>query len=184
MSSCTAKMSSRVRSYVPDQRWELSATFTSWTPMRKRLPALRTLPSRRVSTSSFRPIVAASSFVRLKWNDDVRAMTRSPLILASTFRSSSARPSEKYSSSALALRFTNGSTAIEATFSDAGFAGAPGSLRSSSLRSRRSARDTSSAFWKRSRGFFSRQRLTMRSRSAGKSARTRVSGSGASRRIA
>jgi len=55
----------------------------------------------------------------LNWNDDVRATTRRPLILASTLSISSASPSEKYSSSASALRFTNGSTAIEATFSGA-----------------------------------------------------------------
>jgi hypothetical protein len=39
---------------------------------------LRTLPSRIVATSSLAPIVRMSSFVPLNWNDDVRAMTRSP----------------------------------------------------------------------------------------------------------
>ena len=119
----------------------------------------------------------------LKWNDEVRAATRSPLILASTFSSSSARPSEKYSSSALALRFTNGSTAIEAMPLRAAFAGV-GAPRSSRCRSRRSSFATSSAVWKRSRGFFSRQRPMMRSRSTGTSARTLVSDGGRSRRIA
>ena len=43
------------------------------------------------------------------------------------------------------------------------------------LRTRRSSLATSSAVWKRARGSFSRQRATMRSRSAGTSARTLVS---------
>ena len=49
--------------------------------------------------------------------------------------------------------------------------------------SRRNAFRMSSAPWNRSRASFSRQRLTMRSSSGGKSVRTRVSGSGASRRM-
>jgi len=60
------------------------------------------------------PISAAGISLPLKWNEDVRAVTRSPLILESTLSSSSASPSEKYSSTELALRFANGSTAIEA----------------------------------------------------------------------
>jgi hypothetical protein len=87
---------------------------------------LRTLPSSNVATSSLRPIVRTSSFDPLNWNDDVRAVTRRPLIFDSTPSSSSARPSEKYSSSALALRLANGSTAIEATACDVGFGRAPG----------------------------------------------------------
>jgi len=60
------------------------------------------------------PITAMSSFLPLNWNGDVRAATRRPRIFTSTFNSSSARPSEKYSSSSSLLRLTNGSTAIDA----------------------------------------------------------------------
>ena len=65
--------------------------------IRTRLPSLRTLPSRRWSTPSFSAITRRSSFFPLNWNDEVRPMTRSCGIFASTSRSSSESPSEKYS---------------------------------------------------------------------------------------
>src|SRR2546426_8210300 len=81
--------------------------------MRTRFPDLRTLPSRSVAAFSLSPITATSSFLPLNWKDEARAATRSPRILVSTLRSSSASPSEKYSSSSPRLRLTKGSTAIE-----------------------------------------------------------------------
>jgi hypothetical protein len=151
--------------------------------MRTRLPALRTLPSSTVATPSARPISSTVAGLSLNANADVRAETRKPLILASTFSISSASPSEKYSSSALALRLTNGRTAIEATIVEVGL-GAIGAPRSSERRSARSSFSTSRAVWKRSRGSFSRQRLTMCASAGGMSSRTLVSDGGLSRRIA
>ncbi len=177
-------MSSSVRSYVSDHRCELSATFSSCTEMRTRSPALRTLPSSTVDTSSRAPIVARSSRPPRNWNDDVRATTRRPRIRASTLISSSARPSEKYSSPGSALRFANGSTAIEARRSGAAAAADATAPCSTARRSRRSSWQTSSADAGRSRGAFARQRATRRSKSAGSSGRERRSGVGVSRRIA
>ena len=66
-----------------------------------------------VATLRMLAISATVVCLPLNENADVRAATRKPLILASTFSSSSARPSEKYSSSALALRLAKASTAME-----------------------------------------------------------------------
>ena len=82
--------------------------------MRIRLPALRTLPSSTVATFSARPTSATVAPLPLNVKADERAATRNPRIFASTLSSSSARPSEKYSSSSSWLRFTKGSTAIDA----------------------------------------------------------------------
>ena len=81
--------------------------------MRIRLPALRTLPSSTVATLSARPTAAIVVRLPLNENAEVRAATRNPRIFASTLSSSSARPSEKYSSSSSRPRFTNGSTATD-----------------------------------------------------------------------
>ena len=51
----------------------------------------------------------------LYWNDVVRAATLSPSIRVSEFSSSSASPSEKYSSAGLPLMLAKGRTAIEAS---------------------------------------------------------------------
>lgn len=64
-------------------------------------------------SSRLAPMVAMSTFLPLNENDEVRAITRRPLIFASTFSNSSARPSDKYSSLASPVRLANGNTAIE-----------------------------------------------------------------------
>ena len=81
--------------------------------MRIRLPALRTLPSSTVATFSARPTSATVAPLPLNENADERAATRRPRILASTFSSSSDKPSAKYSFSSSRLMLTNGSTAID-----------------------------------------------------------------------
>src|SRR3989442_890334 len=88
--------------------------------MRSRDPAFRTLPSSTVATLSWRPSIRTSCSLRLRANVVVRDATRSPSTRASAVISSSVIPSLKYSFSGSALRFTNGSTAIDF------LAGAPG----------------------------------------------------------
>src|SRR5882762_8785407 len=73
----------------------------------------RTLPSSTAPTFSLCATVTMSGCSPWNENDDVRAATRSSLIRVSELRSSSVRPSEKYSCSLSPLKFTNGSTAIE-----------------------------------------------------------------------
>ena len=62
----------------------------------------------------------------LYWNDVVRAATLSPSIRVREFSSSSASPSEKYSSAGLPLMLAKGRTAIEASVGIAGALGAAG----------------------------------------------------------
>ena len=81
--------------------------------MRTRLPSVLTLPSSTDPTFSFWPMVRRSPSWPLNWNDEVRAATRSLGVLASSFSSSSASPSEKYSWDFPGLVSTNGNTAIE-----------------------------------------------------------------------
>ena len=54
-----------------------------------------------------------SSFLPLKWKEEVRPATRSPFTRARAFRISSAMPSEKYSWSLAGLRSAKASTAME-----------------------------------------------------------------------
>ena len=115
----------------------------------------------------------------LKGNDEVRAATRSPRIFASTFSSSSARPSEKYSSSSSRLRFTNGSTAIETRS-----AARPLPVRRAPCRGCAGRSRTSSADWERARGIFSRQRLDDPLQLGGQVGADARGGVGTSRRIA
>ncbi|MND05021.1 hypothetical protein D3C83_255790 [compost metagenome] len=61
------------------------------------LPDLRTLPSSTCATCSTFAMVATSTFLPLKENDEVRAITRRSGTLASRSSSSSESPSEKYS---------------------------------------------------------------------------------------
>src|SRR5687767_13529275 len=81
--------------------------------MRSRLPIFRTPPSRTVDTLSFLPMSPMSSFLPLNANEDVRDATRSPCTFDSALMISSAIPSAKYSFSASALMFANGSTATD-----------------------------------------------------------------------
>ena len=60
IASCSAKTSSRSWSYRDDASTLPSATLTSCVVMRTRLPALRTLPVRRIPTWSFSPIARGS----------------------------------------------------------------------------------------------------------------------------
>ncbi len=94
--------------------------LTSWVVMRIWSPDLRTLPSRMVATRSFWPISPTSSFFPLKAKADVRAATRRPETLERRFKSSSERPSEKYSCSLSELMLTSGSTAMDGPASAAG----------------------------------------------------------------
>ena len=128
MSSCTTKMSSSVRSYVSDQRWEPSAARMSCAVIRTFSPDFRTLPSRMCATLSFSPITRRSSFRPLNWNDEVRPITRSSGSFASRLSNSSDRPSAKYSWSLPALMSANGSTAMDlaAAWTGASAGGAPG----------------------------------------------------------
>jgi hypothetical protein len=79
--------------------------------MRRRWPALRTLPSRMVPTCSSRPISATPLPVSLYCITEVRAITERSCNRDSFEISSSVIPSEKYSSSGSALMLANGSTA-------------------------------------------------------------------------
>src|SRR5689334_21217316 len=81
--------------------------------MRRRLPILRTPPSRTVETFSLRPISPMSSFFPLNANDEVRDATRSDWIRESALMISSAMPSAKYSFSGSALMLANGRTATD-----------------------------------------------------------------------
>src|SRR5580658_5203211 len=81
--------------------------------MRTVWPERRTLPSRTAPTLSLWAIVPRSMSFPWKEKADVRAATCSPLISARELRSSSVRPSEKYSCSLSPLMLMNGSTATE-----------------------------------------------------------------------
>src|SRR6266446_8226049 len=73
-----------------------------------------------------------SSFLPLKANDDVRALTCNPVIFESALINSSLTPSLRYSSFLSALMFTNGSTAMDfwsAAFAALGATGEVGLLR-------------------------------------------------------
>src|SRR4029077_6864981 len=77
---------------------------------RTRSPCLRTLPSMRLATPSFSPIILLSSDLPLKRNDELRPITFRSGILASTAINSSERPSEKYSLAGSPLVLTSGNT--------------------------------------------------------------------------
>ena len=135
----------------------------------------------------------------MKAKAEVREATRSASIFDSALMISSVMPSLKYSFSASALMFRNGSTAIEAREESdevalAGAAperreGAPDGSRSSvpsaALASSNIPRTNarSLADWNRSSRFFSRHRATMPVRAAGAAPR-RASAGGSSRRMA
>jgi len=112
ISSCKPNTSSISRSYRSDQSWNPSAVLTSCAVTRRRVPAVRTLPSSTESTDSSRPMRRASSARPLNWNADERAATRRPSTRASAWISSSAIPSQIGSWSFCGLMSTNGRTAI------------------------------------------------------------------------
>ena len=74
-------------------------------------PAQRTLPSSRKATPSCAAIFTAPSSLSRNFPDEVCAITFNPWLRARVARTSSDRPSEKYTWSGLPLRFSNGSTA-------------------------------------------------------------------------
>src|SRR6267143_1636340 len=113
---------------------------------RRRLPALRTLPSSTVLTLSCSPTRRMSWFLPLNANADVRAATRNAWILVSALMISSAMPSVKYSFSGSALMFTNGSTAIDLVWA-AAWAGACNACDSCAAVLKRSAGSFASAFF-------------------------------------
>src|SRR5258705_7297502 len=113
---------------------------------RRRLPALRTLPSSTVLTLSCSPTRRMSWFLPLNANADVRAATRNAWILVSALMISSAMPSVKYSFSGSALMFTNGSTAIDLVLA-AAWAGACSACESCAAVGKRSAGSFASAFF-------------------------------------
>ena len=76
-------------------------------------PARRTDPSSTVRTFSCSPMRRRFSFFPLNENDDIRPATRNSATCVSALRISSVMPSAKNSFSASALRFANGSTAID-----------------------------------------------------------------------
>src|SRR6478672_7316314 len=81
--------------------------------MRRRFPALRTLPSRTVCTLRRLPISPIASLLPLKAKADVRDATSSARIFVSALMISSVIPSVKNSFSASGLMFVNGSTATD-----------------------------------------------------------------------
>src|SRR5215469_6128945 len=76
-------------------------------------PERRTLPSSTVPTFNLRAIVPMSVSFPLNEKADVRAATCSSLMRDRELRSSSVRPSEKYSWLGSPLMFRNGNTAME-----------------------------------------------------------------------
>src|SRR5256886_1979826 len=153
--------------------------------MRSRDPAFRTLPSRTVATLSWRPSIRTSCSLRLRANVDVRDATRSPSTRASAVISSSVMPSLKYSFSGSALRFTNGSTAIDFRGGAPGDAGVGRSAGSGWLPGGGAASASASAncatVAKRSAGARASARRTARSTASGTGSRTvrrRGAGSG------
>src|SRR4030095_1619978 len=86
----------------------------SWAMMRRRLPDFLTLPSKIDLTFKACPISLTFAFLPLKEKEEVRAATFRSLIFANALRSSSARPSQKYSFSGSALMLAKGNTAIDA----------------------------------------------------------------------
>ena len=94
--------------------------------MRTLLPCFRTNPSRMFATPSVAPMACRSSFLPLKWNEEVRPATFSPFTRASAFRISSAMPSEKYSWSFVGLRSAKASTAMDGASGTARAAGVAG----------------------------------------------------------
>ena len=85
----------------------------SWAVIRRRLPALRTLPSRIVATSRSLPISRTCRSFPLCAKEDVLAATRSPSSRVNALINSSAMPSPKYSWSPSGLMSVKGSTAME-----------------------------------------------------------------------
>src|SRR2546427_9528612 len=83
--------------------------------MRRRLPALRTLPSRTVPTFSRTPTTRKSTCFPLKVNAELRAATWRFSIWERALMISSVIPSTKNSFSASVLMLMNGSTAIDAS---------------------------------------------------------------------
>src|SRR5215212_7476822 len=81
--------------------------------MRRRRPALRTLPVSTDSTCSVAPISWMLTLFPLKANAEVWEATRKPGICASTTARSSVKPSLKYSFSSSALMLMKGRTAME-----------------------------------------------------------------------
>ena len=81
--------------------------------MRRRFPALRTLPSSTVLASNFRPTSLRSSALPLNAKEDVLDTTLSSSIFVRSLRISSDIPSQKNSCSSSVLIFANGSTAID-----------------------------------------------------------------------
>ena len=79
ISSCTAKTSPASRSNRSDQSWKPLATSVSCAVTRSRLPAVRTLPSRRWLTERTRAISATSLPSALARKADVREATRMPV---------------------------------------------------------------------------------------------------------
>ena len=79
------------------------------------------LPSSRHVTPSVLAMVPASTALPLNEKADVRAATFSASIFDSAFSSSSARPSQKCSSSTSALMLANGSTASEVSVGASGW---------------------------------------------------------------
>ena len=79
--------------------------------MRTLFDALRTLPSRILSTFNLTAISRTSSSLPLNANAEVREVTCNPSTFVSEFSNSSVMPSLKYSFSGSPLRFTNGKTA-------------------------------------------------------------------------
>ncbi len=144
--------------------------------IRRRLPALRTLPSSTVRTRNCSPILVMSSCLPLKANEEVRDTTRRASTLLNALMISSAMPSVKYSLSGSALMLANGSTATDGVSS---FWPWP-----TVCLTRRSSATSSPAVWKRASRSFSRHRAMKRSRSD-ETLRLRFrTGSGVSRRIA
>jgi hypothetical protein len=81
--------------------------------IRTRSPDLRTLPSTIWATFNSSATCCTGSLRPLKTKDEVRAATRRSGILASTFSSSSAMPSAKYSLAGSPDMLVKGSTAMD-----------------------------------------------------------------------
>ena len=119
-----AKTSFISRSYSSDQSALPSEVPTSCTLIRRRFPALRTLPSSTVLTPSFWPISSTTIVFPFNAKTVVRAGTFSPCTFARALISSSVILSLKYSLSGSELMLTKGRMAIEALLAEAGAAAA------------------------------------------------------------
>ena len=140
--------------------------------MRRRSPALRTVPSSTTETPSSAPTARTSSGLPLRANTEVRDETRRPEILASASISSSVIPSLRYSLSVSGLAFTNGSTAMDRVI--------VGPRAVSELSAATSADTNSAVLVKRCSGSFSRARSSARSTATGTSGRMPRMGRGVS----